>query len=117
MLRALIFSESSMYTGQLVFSQVTDHLPMHTLRRCVAHAAGARKGVDGAVKGMTGKDLVNPGQQPVLAAHEAQLWVLADDRGEAAIEQLRLGGIGDRFGNLVVRPVVAFRDMRVAERG
>ena len=24
-----------MCTGQLVFSQVTDHLPMHTSRRCV----------------------------------------------------------------------------------
>lgn len=42
MLRALIFSESSMYTGQLVFSQVTDHLPMHTFRRCVKRYQGER---------------------------------------------------------------------------
>src|SRR5210317_758546 len=42
MLRALIFSESSMYTGQLVFSQVTDHLPMHTFRRCVQRYQGER---------------------------------------------------------------------------
>ena len=42
MLQALIFSESSMYTGQLVFSQVTDHLPMHTFRRCVQRYQGER---------------------------------------------------------------------------
>jgi hypothetical protein len=29
-----------MYTGQLVFSQVTDHLPMHTFRRCVQRYQG-----------------------------------------------------------------------------
>jgi hypothetical protein len=42
MLWALIFSESSMYIGQLVFSQVTDHLPMHTFRRCVQRYQGER---------------------------------------------------------------------------
>ena len=31
-----------MYTGQLVFSQVTDHLPMHTFWRCVQRYQGER---------------------------------------------------------------------------
>jgi hypothetical protein len=31
-----------MYTGQLVFSQVTDHPPMHTFRRCVKRYQGER---------------------------------------------------------------------------
>ncbi|WP_445083854.1 DUF4372 domain-containing protein [Candidatus Vondammii sp. HM_W22] len=31
-----------MYTGQLVFSQVTDHLLMHTFRRCVQRYRGER---------------------------------------------------------------------------
>jgi len=31
-----------MFTGQLVFSQVTDHLPMHTFRRCVKRYEGER---------------------------------------------------------------------------
>ena len=31
-----------MYTGQLVFSQLTDHLPMHTFRRCVQLYQGER---------------------------------------------------------------------------
>jgi len=31
-----------MYTGQLVFSQITDHLPMHTFRRCVQRYQGER---------------------------------------------------------------------------
>jgi len=31
-----------MYAGQLVFSQVTDHLPMHTFRRCVQRYQGER---------------------------------------------------------------------------
>ena len=31
-----------MYTGQLVFSQVTDHLPMHTFRRCEKRYQGER---------------------------------------------------------------------------
>ncbi len=31
-----------MYTRQLVFSQVTDHLPMHTFRRCVQRYQGER---------------------------------------------------------------------------
>jgi len=31
-----------MYTGQLVFSQVTNHLPMHTFRRCVQRYQGER---------------------------------------------------------------------------
>ena len=31
-----------MYTGQLIFSQVTDHLPMHTFRRCVQRYQGER---------------------------------------------------------------------------
>ena len=31
-----------MYTGQLVFSQVTGHLPMHTFRRCVQRYQGER---------------------------------------------------------------------------
>ena len=31
-----------MYTGQLVFSQVTDYLPMHTFRRCVQRYHGER---------------------------------------------------------------------------
>ena len=29
-----------MYTGQLIFSQVMDHLPMHTFRRCVKRYHG-----------------------------------------------------------------------------
>ena len=29
-----------MYTGKLVFSQVMDHLPMHTFRRCVQRYQG-----------------------------------------------------------------------------
>ena len=31
-----------MYTGQLVFSQVMAHLPLHTFRRCVARYQGER---------------------------------------------------------------------------
>lgn len=31
-----------MYTGQLVFSQVMEHLPVHTFRRCVARYQGER---------------------------------------------------------------------------
>jgi hypothetical protein len=31
-----------MHSGQLVFSQVIDHLPMHTFRRCVANYQGNR---------------------------------------------------------------------------
>jgi len=31
-----------MYTGKLIFSQVTDHLPMHTFRRCVNRYHGDR---------------------------------------------------------------------------
>jgi hypothetical protein len=31
-----------MYTGQLVFSQISDHLPMHTFRRCVQRYQGER---------------------------------------------------------------------------
>ena len=31
-----------MYSGQLVFSQVMDHLPLHTFRRCVARYRGER---------------------------------------------------------------------------
>lgn len=42
MLWPLIFSESGLYTGQLVFPQVTDHLPMHTFRRCVRRYQGER---------------------------------------------------------------------------
>ncbi|MDF1526847.1 MAG: DUF4372 domain-containing protein, partial [bacterium] len=29
-----------MYSGQLIFSQVIDHLPMHTFRRCVQRYRG-----------------------------------------------------------------------------
>lgn len=32
-----------MYTGKLIFSQVIDHLPMHTLRRCVQRYRGNHK--------------------------------------------------------------------------
>ena len=32
-----------MYTGRLVFSQVMDHLPWHTFRRCVERYGGNRK--------------------------------------------------------------------------
>lgn len=32
-----------MHTGKLVFSQVIDHLPMHTFRRCVQHYHGDRR--------------------------------------------------------------------------
>ena len=42
MLCASIFLEPHMYTGQLVFSQVTDHLPLHTFRRCVQRYQGER---------------------------------------------------------------------------
>jgi hypothetical protein len=31
-----------MYTGKLIFSQVMDHLPMHTFRRCVTRYQGER---------------------------------------------------------------------------
>jgi len=31
-----------MYTGSLIFSQITDHLPMHTFRRCVQRYHGER---------------------------------------------------------------------------
>ena len=31
-----------MYTGKLVFSQIMDHLPMHSFRRCVARYQGER---------------------------------------------------------------------------
>ena len=34
--------DSHMYTGQLIFSQVTDHLPMHTFRKCVNRYQGDR---------------------------------------------------------------------------
>lgn len=30
------------YTGQLVFSKITDHLPMHTFRHCVQRYRGER---------------------------------------------------------------------------
>jgi hypothetical protein len=32
-----------MYAGRLVFAQVIDHLPLHSLRRCVARYGGQRK--------------------------------------------------------------------------
>jgi hypothetical protein len=32
-----------MYTGRLVFSQIMDHLPLHTFRRCVARYGGNHK--------------------------------------------------------------------------
>ena len=32
-----------MYTGKLVFAQVMDHLPMHTLRRCIERYDGSRR--------------------------------------------------------------------------
>ena len=32
-----------MYSGKLVFAQLVDHLPLHTLRRCVARYRGHRK--------------------------------------------------------------------------
>lgn len=32
-----------MYTGKLVFAQVMDHLPMHTLRRCIERYDGNRR--------------------------------------------------------------------------
>lgn len=32
-----------MYTGKLVFSQVIEHMPLHTFRRCVKRYAGNRK--------------------------------------------------------------------------
>ncbi len=32
-----------MYTGKLIFSQVMDHLPMHTFRRCVQRYRGHHK--------------------------------------------------------------------------
>ena len=31
-----------MYAGKLIFTQVRDHLPMHTFRRCVQHYQGNR---------------------------------------------------------------------------
>ena len=34
--------EQDMYAGQLVFSQVMEHLPMHTFRRCVQRYRGNR---------------------------------------------------------------------------
>ena len=36
------FGDTLMHVGQLVFSQVIDHLPMHTFRRCVASYEGNR---------------------------------------------------------------------------
>jgi hypothetical protein len=35
--------EGWMYSGKLVFAQLVDHLPLHTLRRCVARYRGHRK--------------------------------------------------------------------------
>jgi hypothetical protein len=32
-----------MYAGRLVFAQLTDHLPLHTFRRCVARYGGEHK--------------------------------------------------------------------------
>ncbi len=32
-----------MYTGKLIFSQVVDHLPLHTFRRCVKRYGGNHK--------------------------------------------------------------------------
>ena len=32
-----------MYSGKLVFAQVMDHLPMHTLRRCIERYNGHRR--------------------------------------------------------------------------
>ena len=32
-----------MYTGQLVFAQITQHLPLTTFRRCVARYGGTHK--------------------------------------------------------------------------
>ncbi len=32
-----------MYTGKLIFSQIIDHVPMHTLRRCVQRYRGNHK--------------------------------------------------------------------------
>jgi hypothetical protein len=32
-----------MYVGKLVFSQVMEHLPLHTFRRCVARYNGEHK--------------------------------------------------------------------------
>jgi len=32
-----------MHTGKLIFSQVMDHLPMHTFRRCVHRYQGTHK--------------------------------------------------------------------------
>jgi len=34
---------SRMHSGQLIFSQIMDHLPMHTFRRCVARYQGNHK--------------------------------------------------------------------------
>lgn len=36
------FGDTLMHVGQLVFSPVTDHLPLHTFRRCVARYHGNR---------------------------------------------------------------------------
>ena len=32
-----------MYSGKLVFAQVMDHLPLHTLHRCVPRYGGNRR--------------------------------------------------------------------------
>jgi hypothetical protein len=38
----LPFSGQAMYEGKLVFSQLTDHLPLHSFRRCVRRYQGER---------------------------------------------------------------------------
>jgi len=43
MLRPGSFRQQVMYTGKLIFAQVTEHLPLHTLRRCVARYRGEHK--------------------------------------------------------------------------
>ncbi len=43
MLRSGFSVESIMYTGKLVFSQLIEHLPLHTFRRCVQRYRGHHK--------------------------------------------------------------------------
>ena len=43
MLQSPIYSDCTMYSGKLVFSQLFDHLPLHSFRHCVRRYRGNHK--------------------------------------------------------------------------
>ena len=43
MLQFPIYSDCTMYSGKLVFSQLFDHLPLHSFRHCVRRYRGNHK--------------------------------------------------------------------------